>query len=237
MDKYYTGKNMVISVAGCFEPEKTLKLIKEYFGELKSGQKNTEFDTPKYYKTNFIKYKDIEQLHMNLVFPAVSFLDKDRYAITLLNNILGGDVSSRLFQELREKRGLTYNICSYGSSFYDTGLLHIYAAMNPSQQDFILDLIQQIIEDMGTFGVRMEELQDAIQQTVVEMTLGQDNSAGRMSSNARMLMFEKKMTSFEDAIRKIKSVSLEEINSVAKKYLQIEKMSMGIVKTETNRET
>ncbi len=237
MDKYYTGKNMVISVAGCFEPEKTLKLIKEYFGELKSGQKNTESDTPKYYKTNFIKYKDIEQLHMNLVFPAVSFLDKDRYAITLLNNILGGDVSSRLFQELREKRGLTYNICSYGSSFYDTGLLHIYAAMNPSQQDFILDLIQQIIEDMGTFGVRMEELQDAIQQTVVEMTLGQDNSAGRMSSNARMLMFEKKMTSFEEAIRKIKSVSLEEINSVAKKYLQIEKMSMGIVKTETNRET
>lgn len=237
MDKYYTGKNMVISVAGCFEPEKTLKLIKEYFGELKPGQQNAESDTPKYYKTEFVKYKDIEQLHMNLVFPAVSFLDKDRYAITLLNNILGGDVSSRLFQELREKRGLTYNICSYGSSFYDTGLLHIYAAMNPSQQDFILDLIQQIIEDMGTFGVRMEELQDAIQQTVVEMTLGQDNSAGRMSSNARMLMFEKKMTSFEDAIRKIKSVSLEEINSVAKKYLQIEKMSMGIVKTETNRET
>lgn len=235
MDKYYTGKNMVISVAGCFEPEKTLELIKEYFGELKPGQKNAESDTPKYYKTNFTKYKDIEQLHMNLVFPGVSFLDEDRYAITLLNNILGGDVSSRLFQELREKRGLTYNICSYGSSFYDTGLLHIYAAMNPSQQDLILGLIRQIIEDMGTFGVRIEELQDAIQQTVVEMTLGQDNSAGRMSSNARMLMFEKKMASFEDAIRKIKSVSLEEINSVAKKYLQIQKMSMGIVKTETGR--
>lgn len=235
MDKYYTGKNMVISVAGCFEPEETLELVKKYFGELKSGQKNAKSDTPKYYKANFIKYKDIEQLHMNLVFPAVSFLDEDRYAITLLNNILGGDVSSRLFQELREKRGLTYNICSYGSSFYDTGLLHIYAAMNPSQQDFILDLIRQIIEDMRTLGVRMEELEDAIQQTVVEMTLGQDNSAGRMSSNARMLMFEKEITSFEDAIRKIKTVSLEEINSVANKYLQIEKMSMGIVKTETGR--
>jgi len=58
MDKYYTGKNIVISVAGCFETEKTLELIKKYFGELKSGQKNTKFDTPKYYKTNFIKYKD-----------------------------------------------------------------------------------------------------------------------------------------------------------------------------------
>ena len=158
MDKYYTGKNIVISVAGCFEPEKTLELIKKYFGELKSGQKNTKFDTPKYYKTNFIKYKDIEQLHMNLVFPAVSFLDKDKYALTLLNNILGGDVSSRLFQELREKRGLTYNICSYGSSFCDTGLLHIYAVMNPSQEDFILSLIQKIIEDMTTSGVRREEL-------------------------------------------------------------------------------
>ncbi len=235
MDKYYTGKNIVISVAGCFEPEKTLELIKKYFGELKSGQKNTKFDTPKYYKTNFIKYKDIEQLHMNLVFPAVSFLDKDKYALTLLNNILGGDVSSRLFQELREKRGLTYNICSYGSSFCDTGLLHIYAAMNPSQEDFILSLIQKIIEDMTTSGVRREELEDSIQQTVVEMTLGQDNSAGRMSSNARMLMFEKELTSFEEAIRKIKTVSLEEINLTIEKYLQIEKMSMGIVKAEADR--
>lgn len=235
MDKYYTGKNIVISVAGCFEPEKTLELIKKYFGELKSGQKNTKFDTPKYYKTNFIKYKDIEQLHMNLVFPAVSFLDKDKYALTLLNNILGGDVSSRLFQELREKRGLTYNICSYGSSFCDTGLLHIYAAMNPSQKDFILSLIQKIIEDMTTSGVRREELEDSIQQTVVEMTLGQDNSAGRMSSNARMLMFEKELTSFEEAIRKIKTVSLEEINLTIEKYLQIEKMSMGIVKAEADR--
>lgn len=235
MDKYYTGKNIVISVAGCFEPEKTLELIKKYFGELKSGQKNTKFDTPKYYKTDFIKYKDIEQLHMNLVFPAVSFLDKDKYALTLLNNILGGDVSSRLFQELREKRGLTYNICSYGSSFCDTGLLHIYAAMNPSQEDFILSLIQKIIEDMTTSGVRREELEDSIQQTVVEMTLGQDNSAGRMSSNARMLMFEKELTSFEEAIRKIKTVSLEEINLTIEKYLQIEKMSMGIVKAEADR--
>ncbi|MFG6378151.1 MAG: insulinase family protein [Lachnospiraceae bacterium] len=235
MDKYYTGKNIVISVAGCFEPEKTLELIKKYFGELKSGQKNTKFDTPKYYKTNFIKYKDIEQLHMNLVFPAVSFLDKDKYALTLLNNILGGDVSSRLFQELREKRGLTYNICSYGSSFCDTGLLHIYAAMNPSQEDFILSLIQKIIEDMTTSGVRREELEDSIQQTVVEMTLGQDNSAGRMSSNARMLMFEKELTSFEEAIRKIKTVSLEDINLTIEKYLQIEKMSMGIVKAEADR--
>ena len=235
MDKYYTGKNIVISVAGCFEPEKTLEFIKKYFGELKSGQKNTKFDTPKYYKTDFIKYKDIEQLHMNLVFPAVSFLDKDKYALTLLNNILGGDVSSRLFQELREKRGLTYNICSYGSSFCDTGLLHIYAAMNPSQEDFILSLIQKIIEDMTTSGVRREELEDSIQQTVVEMTLGQDNSAGRMSSNARMLMFEKELTSFEEAIRKIKTVSLEEINLTIEKYLQIEKMSMGIVKAEADR--
>jgi len=235
MDKYYTGKNIVISVAGCFEPEKTLEFIKKYFGELKSGQKNTKFDTPKYYKTDFIKYKDIEQLHMNLVFPAVSFLDKDKYALTLLNNILGGDVSSRLFQELREKRGLTYNICSYGSSFCDTGLLHIYAAMNPSQEDFILSLIQKIIEDMTTSGVRREELEDSIQQTVVEMTLGQDNSAGRMSSNARMLMFEKELTSFEEAIRKIKTVSLEDINLTIEKYLQIEKMSMGIVKAEADR--
>lgn len=232
MDKYYTGKSMVISVAGCFEQEKTLELIKRYFGGIKPGQKNAEFDTPKYYKTEFTKYKDIEQLHMNLVFPAVSFLDEDRYAITLLNNILGGDVSSRLFQELREKRGLTYNICSYGSSFCDTGLLHIYGAMNPSQEDLILSLIYEIVENIADYGVLKEELEDSIQQTVVEMTLSQDNSAGRMTGNARMVMFEKEIVSFEDTIRRIKAVSLEEINRAAKEYLQIGKMSMGTVRNE-----
>jgi len=235
IDKYYTGNNIVVSVAGCFEQEKTLELIKKHFGGLKQGRKNEEFDTPQYRRIEFVKYKDIEQLHMNLVFPAVSFLNGDRYAITLLNNILGGDVNSRLFQELREKRGLTYNICSYGSSFCDTGLLHIYAAMNPSQEDLILSLIREVVEDMAAHGVRGEELEDSIQQTVVEMTLGQDNSAGRMSSNARMVMFEKEITSFEETIRKIKAVSLDEINFAVAKYLQMGKMSMGIVKAQDGR--
>ena len=235
IEEYYTGNNIVISVAGCLEPEKTLMLIKKYFSALKPGRKNTKFDTPKYHKTKFAKYKDIEQLHMNLVFPAVSFLDEDRYAVTLLNNILGGDVSSRLFQEIREKRGLTYNICSYGSSFCDTGLLHIYAAMNPLQGDLVFSLIQKVVEDMAAHGVQKEELEDSIQQTVVEMTLGQDNSAGRMSSNARMVMFEKELSSFEEAVGKIKAVSLEELNSAAEKYLKMDCMSMGIVKTEDGR--
>lgn len=235
MDQYYTGKNMVISVAGCFDPQKTLSLIKTYFGQIKAKGSEISLDTPEYTKTVFTRHKDIEQLHMNMAFPAVSFLDRDKYAVTLLNNILGGDVNSRLFQELREKRGLTYNICSYGSAFSDSGLLHIYASMNPSQQDLIMNLISAVVEDLLENGIQREELEDSVQQTIVEMTLGQDNSAGRMNGNAKALMFEKEMISFEDTVRNVRAVTLEELNAAAYNYLQLNRASIGIVKAKNGK--
>lgn len=232
IDKYYTGGNIIISVAGCFEPKRTLELIKKYFGGLKPNVPDTNWNTPEYTKTVFTKYKDIEQLHMNIAFPAASFLDEDKYAVTLLNNILGGDVNSRLFQEIREKRGLTYNICSYGSAFSDTGLLHIYASMNPAQEDIIRNLIGDVIRGILEDGIRPEELEDSVQQTVVEMTLGQDNSAGRMNANARALIFQKEIIPFDDILKKMKDVTLEELNHAADKYLQLNHASVGIVKAK-----
>ena len=232
VEKYYTGGNIIISVAGCFAPKQTLELIKKYFGRLKPDVPDINWNTPEYTKTVFTKYKDIEQLHMNMAFPATSFLDEDKYAVTLLNNILGGDVNSRLFQEIREKRGLTYNICSYGSVFSDTGLLHIYASMNPAQEDIIRNLIGDVIRGILEDGIRPEELEDSVQQTVVEMTLGQDNSAGRMNANARALIFQKEIIPFDDIIMKMKSVTLNELNDAAYKYLQLNQASLGIVKTK-----
>ena len=80
-----------------------------------------------------------------MAFPAPSFMDESRYAAVILNNILGGDVNSRLFQGIREKYGLTYSVYSYGSSFSDTGLFHIYAAMSKQQKDRVFELIISVI--------------------------------------------------------------------------------------------
>ena len=231
MDKYYVGENMVVSVAGNFNKKETLNWIKKAFEKVPT--KNEVFvsdrTTPSYEKASFVKSKDIEQLHMNLAFEAPSFLDEDRYTAVILNNILGSDVNSRLFQTVRENNGLTYSVCSYPSSFSDTGLLHIYAAMNEHQYGRVEELISNILRDLNEKGITSTELSNAKKQTVVEMSLNRDSTASRMSANAKNVIYNIPWELFEDKIDRINKVTKSDVNKLIKKYLQMDKMSMGII--------
>ena len=231
MDKYYVGENMVISVAGNFNKVETLNWIKKAFEKVPT--KNEIFvnnrETPEYSKADFVKGKDIEQLHMNIAFQAPSFLDDDRYAAVILNNILGSDVNSRLFQTVRENNGLTYSVCSYPSSFSDTGLLHIYAAMNEQQFSKVKSLIDNIINDLNQKGITSTELNNAKKQTVVEMSLNRDSTASRMSANAKNVIYNIPWEPFEDKIDAINNITKSDVNKLIKKYLKNENMSMGII--------
>lgn len=231
---YYVGENMIISIAGNFQKEKVLEWLERAFADIQPKGREILLTTPVYTQSSFVKEKEMEQLHLNMVFPSVSFRHEDRYAVTLLNNILGGDVNSRLFQEIREKRGITYNICSYGSSFSDTGLLHIYAAMNQNQENIVRELIFEVLEDLRKNGITEEELEAAKQQSVVEMTLNRDNSGSRMNANAKALLFDDRLYSFQNVITKLKQTSRETVMDAIIKYLDFEKVSIGIVKNETN---
>lgn len=227
---YYTVDNMVISLAGKFQKKNVIKMLNKAFESVKKSDSFQQLTSPDYTIASFEKKQDIEQLHLNIVFPATSFLHEDRYCITLLNNILGGDVNSRLFQEIREKRGLTYNICSYGSAFSDVGLLHIYAALNPSQKDMIQEMIYNVIQDMTLNGISEEELAASKQQSIVELTLAQDDSGGRMNSNAKTVMFKNCTVSFEEVVENIRHVNRESVMESVVKYLDVRKASIGIVK-------
>lgn len=234
MSKYYVAENMVVSVAGNFNKRETLQWIKQSFMELKTGKDTSEniednISTPEYKKTSFYKTKDIEQLHMNMAFRAPAFVDEERYAATIVNAILGGDVNSRLFQGVREKYGLTYSVYSYGSSFSDTGLMHIYAAMNPQQKEKVYQLIMDIISDLKAKGITQTELKNAKQQTVVEMTLNRDSTSSLMSANAKSIMYNIPLIPFEDKMSKLMSIKKADINGFIDKYLCIEDISMGLI--------
>lgn len=231
MNKYYVGENIVVSVAGNFKKKDTLSWIKAAFCEVKSMGEEFVHNRkiPSYNKVSFVKEKDIEQLHMNLAFRAPSFMDEDRYAAVILNNILGSDVNSRLFQTVRENNGLTYSVCSYPSSFSDTGLLHIYAAMNETQYKKVYNLIEDIIYKLNDKGITASELNDAKKQTIVEMTLSQDSTASRMSANAKRVIYNVKNESFDERISRINDVTRSDVNKLIKKYLKLEEMSKGII--------
>lgn len=230
MEDYYTGENIVVSVAGNFNKNETLKWIQKAFCQIRPSAGKSEVKSiPLFNKTYFEKQKDIEQLHLNMAFPAPSFLEESRYAAVILNNILGGDVNSRLFQGIREKHGLTYSVYSYGSSFSDTGLFHIYAAMSKQQRNRVFELVTDILKDMRSKGITKEELENAKKQTIVEMSLNRDSTSSLMSANAKSVIYGIPFIPFPEKIRCINKVSCSEVNELIERCLDPDKMSQGII--------
>ena len=232
MSNHYVGENIVISVAGNFDKEQVLNQIEKSFSGLRPTPKDItkvqKRTTPVYTPVHIERKQDIEQIHLNIAFEIPSFVDEVRYEFTIINAILGGDVNSRLFQKIREDRGLTYNICSYGSAFSDTGLFHIYGALNPNQLERVMKLIKGIIADLVKKGITKEEFENAKKQVITEMTLNQDNTVNLMNSNAKSIMFYNKIYTFKDSMKAINDVTIESVNKCIRDYLVIDKMSVAI---------
>ena len=230
MDTYYTGENIVISIAGKFEQENILALVQEEFGNIKPKSNNARItDMPDYHKVTVKKEKDIEQLHVNIAFEGISYLSEERFVLSTFNSIFGGSVSSRLFQKIREDAGLTYSIYSYGSSYKETGLIHIYAALNPNQKDTVIKKIHNIVEGLKKKGVTAEELSMTKEQIKTELILGGEGARNRMNANGKSMLFRGSLVPLGELIEGVEGVSLEDVKSFANKYLDISHSSLSLV--------
>lgn len=231
MNTYYVGENMIISVAGRFEEASVLKLLEDKFGGIKaeSAALRKEGSRPEYNRVMCRRHKDIEQLHCNIAFPCISYLSEERYILSVLNSILGGSVNSRLFQKIRENSGLTYSIYSYGSSYRETGLFHIYAAMNPSQTAAVLKKINQIISDMKKKGVTPQELSMTKEQIKTELILGNESAKSRMNANGKAMLNRGRLIPIEELTCGIDKVNLESVKEFANRYFNVTAASTSLV--------
>ncbi len=231
MDKYYVGENMIISVAGHFNEAEVLKLLEEKFGVIKSSSTTTEniVGKPVYHRVVCKRNKDIEQVHCNIAFNSISYLSEERYILSVLNSILGGSINSRLFQRIRENSGLTYSIYSYGSSYRETGLFHIYAAMNPSQTLTVVKKIYHIINEIKKKGVTAEELSMTKEQIKTELILGNESAKSRMNSNGKSIINRGRIVTIEELIEGIENVSLTNVMDFANRYLDLPTASISLV--------
>ncbi|MDF2908200.1 MAG: ymxG [Herbinix sp.] len=231
MDTYYVGVNMIISVAGHFDEDEVLKLLEEKFGGMKAERlkSGVEQSKPEYNRVQCKRHKDIEQLHCNIAFDCISYLSDERYVLSILNSILGGSVNSRLFQKIRENSGLTYSIYSYGSSYRETGLFHIYAAMNPTQAQTVIKKTYQIIADIKKKGVTSEELSMTKEQIKTELILGSESAKSRMNSNGKALLNRGRLLPMEELIEGIDKVSLQNIIEFANRYFNLANASVSLV--------
>lgn len=231
MNTYYIGENMIISVAGNFNESEVLKLLEEKFGIMKAGKgiPQKEHGKPEYNKVVCKRNKDIEQLHCNIAFDSISYLSEERYVLSVLNTIFGGSINSRLFQRIRENSGLTYSIYSYGSSYRETGLFHIYAAMNPVQTPVVVKKIFQIVNEIKKKGVTEAELSMTKEQIKTELILGNESVKNIMNSNGKSMINRGRIITIEELIAGINRVTNKEILGFANKYFNLTTASISLV--------
>jgi len=227
MRRSYVGDSMVISLAGNFS-DTDLHGVCDVFSQFPAGSA-AGFDNALYAPQFVATTKDIEQSHLVLALPSVGMHDPRRYAMVMLSDILGAGVSSRLFQEVRERRGLCYSIYSQVSSFSDTGLLTIATATNPESQEKMLETIVEVIRQLLNDGITEAELQRERELVSASILMSLESSSSRMARAGNNELSYGKLTTPDEAIAKFEAVTIQDIADIAAETLRREALSASLV--------
>jgi predicted Zn-dependent peptidase len=219
--RVYTPQNLVIAVAGHAEHARVRDLVEAHFGGLQ-GMASPLVTTPPSPLGGVVlrSKKELEQVHVCLGTPALSHAHPDRYACYVLNTVLGGSMSSRLFQNIREKRGLVYSISSGVTSYSDAGHLTVYAGTSRESVDEVLRLVVAEFAHLVDDGLPEGEIRRAKDHLKGSLMLSLENSGSRMSHLARQEIYFGRQFSVDDILAGIEAVSAEQVKSVAGKIFR-----------------
>jgi predicted Zn-dependent peptidase len=225
ISKYYGTKDIIISCAGKFQPAKLMGVLRERFGGLRRGSEPEKGPTPEFKHDVKVYTKDISEAHICIGVPSVSQTSEDRYALFVLNTLLGGGVSSRLFQEIRENRGLAYSVYSYTSMYIDTGLWGVYAGVSKKR---IREVAELIIHEMLSLKdtLKEDELDKAKRHLKGNMILGLESTNSRMNNIARQEIYFKSYISPDEISKAVDVVSMKQIRELSERLLAKRSLSI-----------
>lgn len=225
--RHYEGHNTVVALAGSFSPA-ILDDLRQRFSRLPAGQPRPL--VPAAYTPGFVATaKPIEQNHLTLAFPGLDYNSPRRFALQLLSSILGGGVSSRLFQTVREQQGLCYSIYSYGAGHADTGLFCLYTALNRDTEAKALATIRQVVDQLRQEGPTQEELTRAREQSKANVIMGLESTQSRMSHAGRSLLFSGEILTPEQIIAAYDAVTREDVIALAQDLFRWDQASLSAV--------
>jgi len=228
--KNYTPSNTVIAVAGNYDEEKLIDVLNKYFSEWNSeGDEKVIFEKARFVRNTRVIEKDTEQVHICIGYNGIQHGDDDLYTLLAVNNIFGGGMSSRLFQKIREQKGLVYSIYSYPSSYKNAGLFAIYAGMNPEHIDRVVNLIINEIKFLLKSGISEDELIKSKEQLKGNYILGLESTSSRMNSIGKSELMLGYINSPEEVLKKIEKISRDNVERVVKKVFDMENISFSIV--------
>lgn len=213
-DREYTRDHLVISVAGNFDIDDICAYLEDKLLCLAPSKAEKEEVSAEYVPSFKTITKDIEQSHLCLAVKGLALGDERYYALSILNNIMGGSMSSRLFQNIREQKGLAYSVYSVSASFQKDGYFNIYAGVG---HDKIRDAVRGIGEELKLLesqGVTKEELESSREQLKASYIFGQENVSGHMFRNGKTVLMNKPLLSAEEVIRGFDAVTMDDIERI-----------------------
>jgi predicted Zn-dependent peptidase len=216
MHNMYIPEQVVVSIAGNIS-ETFIKQVEALFGSYEGGKREKVEETPIFHMKQISRKKETEQAHLCLGFEGLQVGHKDIYSLITLNNILGGSMSSRLFQDVREQRGLAYSIFSYHSAFEDNGIVTIYGGTGAKQLDLLFETIQETLTVLKRDGITEKELLNSKEQLKGSLMLSLESTNSRMSRNGKNELLLGQHRSLDDIIELIDSVTKQNVDEMADK--------------------
>jgi predicted Zn-dependent peptidase len=214
INKYYGAENIIVSCSGNFIEEKLIEQLNGSIGSLeRQGEKKSELETVFTGKTNIIT-KDLSEAHICLGLKGLPYSSEDRYPMHLLNTILGSGISSKLFQNVREQRGLVYSIYSYHVAYYDTGLWAVYAGTDKKHLSEVINITADEMRGLP-HSITADELQRAKAQLKGNLLLALESTSNKMTNIAKQEIYYGKYYSPDEIIRMVDSVTLEKVRRLA----------------------
>ena len=229
-EQRFRAGNMVFSAAGNLEHDSFVELVERHFGSLASGTVASDTVAPQVTpRIHLRNKKSLEQVQLCLGVPAPPVADASRYTTLVLNVILGGGMSSRLFQTVREERGLVYSIYSDLNPYSDTGSLCVYAGTSADRALQVIDLIMEEFRRLKTEPLQADELRRAKDQLRGNLLLSLESSMSRMSNLARQQMYFERFFGLEEILDKVEGVSEEQVMAMAANLFRSDKVALTLL--------
>ena len=218
MKRHYAPGNVVVAAAGKLEHAAILDLVTRHFADLSAHVPPT-LEAGLYEGGEFREDRDLDQVHIVLGFPSVGYSDPDYYPTLLLSTVLGGGMSSRLFQEIREKRGLVYSIYSFAQPYMDGGLFGVYAGTGESEAEELMPVTLEELRKIRGFASEVE-LARAKAQVKASVLMSLESTGSRCEQLARHIQVFGRVLSTEETVRNIMAVTCEDIRRTAVRHFR-----------------
>jgi predicted Zn-dependent peptidase len=229
----FAPRNLVVAAAGNVDHDRLVEMVERGFA-VASGANGSSGSQP---ETNSLPWaaapilieqkKELEQAHLIIAAPWPTARSETRYAASLLASVMGGGTSSRLWQRIREERGLAYSVGAGGSTFSDVGVFTIYAGTSPGHLDEVLDLSLQELRRVVYESVSQAELKLAKEQAISSILLGLESSSSRANALARQEIIHHRRISPDEVVKRIEAVDCDELQEVARTFFTTEKLALG----------